>query len=227
MKKDISVIVVAAGKSKRFQARIRKPYFLLKDKPLLRYCLDVFRSIPAVKEIVIAINPKDIKRTEKIIREIKNCSILIKTVIGGARRSDSVFNVLCSVDNKTEIVLVHDAARPFVNRNDVIKLIKKVRKTGAAILATPVTDTIKRVGRQNEIKETITPRDSLWAAQTPQGFSKDILLRAYRLIGQSGNYTDDAQLVEKLSIPVSIVPGSEGNIKITTKADISHGVHGL
>lgn len=221
--KDISVIIVAAGESKRMGTEVRKPYILLKGKPILRYSIDVFRGIPFVKEIVIAVNPKDTQRTEKIIKRFKD----IKTVVGGARRADSVFNALMATDNQSRFVLVHDAARPFVSRADVIRLIKEMRKSGAAILAVPVKDTIKKVQIPNPkpqnrtvIKETITPRESLWAAQTPQGFRRDWLIRAYQDTGV--NVTDDASLVEMMGLPVRIICGSEANIKITTKADISH-----
>lgn len=227
--RDIAVIIVAAGESKRLKSKVRKPYLILNGKPILRHSIDVFKGISAVREIVIAINPKDIKKADKIIRGVKN----IKTVIGGARRSDSVLNALKSTSGKSKIVLVHDAARPFVSRADVIRLIKEVRRTGAAILAIPVADTIKMTEeRKNHkrknliIKNTVTPRESLWAAQTPQGFRRDLLIKAYqntRLTdGQAGiKVTDDSSLVEGLGISVSIVQGSEDNIKITTKADIN------
>lgn len=219
--RDISVIIVAAGESKRMGTEIRKPYILLKGKPILRYSIDVFRVIPSVKEIVIAVNPRDTQRTEQIIKRFKD----IKTVVGGARRVDSVFNALMATDNQSRIILVHDAARPFVRRADIVRLIKEVRQSGAAILAAPVKDTIKKSQtisskHQNKIiiKETITPRESLWAAQTPQGFRRDWLIRAYQDTGV--NVTDDASLVEIMGLPVRIVRGSEENIKITTKADM-------
>ena len=216
--KDISVIIVAAGESKRMGKGIRKPYLMLKGKPVLRYSIDVFRNIAAVKEIVIAVNPRDTQITENIIKRFKD----IKTVVGGARRADSVFNALMATNNQSRIILVHDAARPFVSRKDVLRLINQVRQSGAAILAVPVKDTIKKVKIQDtgfRILETITPRESLWAAQTPQGFRRDWLIRAYQDTGV--NVTDDASLVEMMGWPVRIVRGSEENIKITTKADIS------
>jgi len=217
--KDIAVIIVAAGESKRLKVSVRKPYLILRNKPILRHSIDVFRSIPTVKEIIIAINPKDTKRAEWIIGKFDN----IRTVIGGARRADSVFNALQTVSEKSKIVLVHDAARPFIRRTDVINLIKKARKSGAAILAIPVNDTIKKTQIADcrlQIAETVTPRESLWAAQTPQGFKREVLVKAFCRFKNKRYITDDAQLVEMLGIPVSIVPGSEDNIKITTKADI-------
>lgn len=214
--KDISVIIVAAGESKRMGMGIRKPYLTLRGKPVLRYSIDVFRGIPAVKEIIIAVNHKDTQRVEQIVSRFKG----IKTVAGGARRVDSVFNALMATDNRSRVVLVHDAARPFVSRRDALRLIKEVRLSGAAILAIPVKDTIKRTkGLKTQIiTETITPRESLWAAQTPQGFRRDWLVMAYQDRGV--NVTDDASLVERMGRPVRIVNGSEDNIKITTLADL-------
>ena len=215
--KDISVIIVAAGESKRMGIGIRKPFLMLKGKPVLRHSIDVFKNIAAVREIVIAVNPRDTQITENIIKGFKD----IKTVAGGARRVDSVFNALMATDNQSRIILVHDAARPFVSRRDVLRLINQVRQSGAAILAVPVKDTIKKGKIQDtgfRILETITPRESLWAAQTPQGFRRDWLVRAYQDRGV--NVTDDASLVERMGLPVRIVRGSEANIKITTKADI-------
>ena len=219
--KDISVIIVAAGESKRMGMEIRKPYLMLKGKPILRYSIDVFRGITAVKEIIIAVNPRDTQRTEQIVKRFKN----VKTVVGGARRVDSVFNALMATDNQSRIILVHDAARPFISRVDVERLLKDVRKSGAAILAVPVNDTIKKSQTINSkkqaatiIKETVMPRESLWAAQTPQGFRRDWLVRAYQDTGV--NVTDDASLVEMMGLPVRIVRGSEENIKITTISDI-------
>jgi len=215
--KDISVIIVAAGESKRMGIGIRKPFLMLKGKPVLRHSIDVFKNIAAVREIVIAVNPRDTQITENIIKGFKD----IKTVAGGARRVDSVFNALMATDNQSRIILVHDAARPFVSRRDVLRLINQVRQSGAAILAVPVKDTIKKGKIQDtgfRILETITPRESLWAAQTPQGFRRDWLIRAYQDTGV--NVTDDASLVEMMGWPVRIVRGSEANIKITTRADI-------
>jgi 2-C-methyl-D-erythritol 4-phosphate cytidylyltransferase len=219
--KDISVIVVAAGESKRMGMGIRKPYLMLKGKPVLRYSIDVFKKIPAVREIIIAVNPKDIKRAQRIIRGLKD----IKTVLGGARRADSVFNALIATDEHSRLVLVHDAARPFVSRADILNLINQVRQSGAAILAVPVKDTIKKSQITNHksqnqivIKETVMPRESLWAAQTPQGFRRDWLIKAYQ--SARADVTDDASLLEMAGRLVLIVKGSENNIKVTTVADI-------
>jgi 2-C-methyl-D-erythritol 4-phosphate cytidylyltransferase len=222
--KEVSVIIVAAGESKRLKTKTRKPYLVLKGKAILRYSLDVFRKIPAVGEIIIAINPKDSEKAGKVIRPINHKPVQIKTVIGGAVRSESVLNALKATSSRSRIILIHDAARPFIRPSDIIVLIKEISRTGAAILATPVIDTIKKTRTQKNhiiIEETITPRRALWAAQTPQGFKRDILIKAYNSYKKSsGEITDDASLVERLGLPVSIVKGSVENIKITTKADI-------
>lgn len=224
----ISVIIVAAGESKRLKSKIRKPYLILQGKPVIQHSIELFSSIPEVKEIVIAIHSGDSERIQEALAGQPNKSTPIKIVFGGATRAVSVFEALKATSTESDIVLIHDAARPFVRRPDVINLIEEIGKSGAAILATPVKDTIKRIEEPKYrkpknliIKETITPRESLWAAQTPQGFRKEILVQAYKKLGTAVLWvTDDASLCEKIDVPVSIVPGSEDNIKITTKADI-------
>lgn len=146
----------------------------------------------------------------------------ITLVIGGAERHDSVFNGLQALPPSCEWVLIHDAVRPFVS----IELIEgtwiAAQETGAAIAALPATDTIKKVHRKNFL-ETL-PREEIWLAQTPQVFRKDIILEAYleaRKLNISG--TDDAFFVERLGLPVAVVPGERSNIKITTPEDMAWG----
>jgi len=139
-------------------------------------------------------------------------------VLGGERRSDSVMRGLEKVRPDIDLVAVHDAARPCLAPKWIDALFEKASQTGAAILAEPVTSTLKRVDEKSRIVETVS-RDSLWMAQTPQVFKKSWLTEAHAKFGQL-NVTDDAQLVEKLGHPVSIVPGSAMNLKITTKEDL-------
>ena len=214
----VAVIIVAAGSSTRLKGRVRKPYRLLNGKPVLLHSILVFSKIPSVNQIIIAIHPDDQKRINKL--RIADCGLRIDTVIGGPSRSHSVYNALQAVNKNNAIVLVHDAARPFITRPDIIKLINMVWHKGTAILARPVTDTIKSVDKRLRIRKTI-PRNTLWAAQTPQGFRKDIILKAYQQRRNSlTDYTDDAGIVESVGRTVYIVPGSVNNIKVTTPTDI-------
>ncbi|MBI4711743.1 MAG: 2-C-methyl-D-erythritol 4-phosphate cytidylyltransferase [Planctomycetes bacterium] len=231
--KDITVIIAAAGESKRLKAKVHKPYLTISGKPVLLHSIRTFSRIPSVQEIIIAVNPKDRKRAQSLIHSIKVVPARltgrqfgqVRLVTGGATRQESVANGLKAVSPNSHIVLIHDAARPFVTRSDVIRLIKAVRRTGAAILAIPVVDTIKRVSqteRQLIIEETITPRKSLWAAQTPQGFKKEILIKALSHPDtKCRDATDDSFMVEMMGYPVTVVKGSEKNIKITAPADLS------
>ncbi|MFH1226348.1 MAG: 2-C-methyl-D-erythritol 4-phosphate cytidylyltransferase [Planctomycetota bacterium] len=229
----IAVIIVAAGSSTRLKGRVRKPYRLIKGKPMLLHSIRTFSKIPSVSQIIIAIHPDDRQRIDNLFKsQITNHTssrnhrdsvrgkFRIETAIGGATRSHSVYNALQAVDDGIDIVLVHDAARPFVERADIIRLIGVVRHKGAAILARPVTDTIKSAGKRLRIDRTI-PRNTLWAAQTPQGFKKEIILKAYRLRQRHlADYTDDAGIVESARKTVYIVKGSASNIKITTPVDL-------
>lgn len=218
-KKDIAVILAAAGRSKRMGS-VSKPYLRLKGQPILLHLINKFKSLSAVREIIIAVNPKDRAKAERIIRQPR-CRTVIKLVPGGARRQDSVFNALKQVSEDSRLVLVHDAARPFVRRQEIIKTINQTRQTGAAVLAVPVVDTIKRADTSSKrIRETLQPRSAFWLAQTPQGFRKKVLLAAYKTARSRGDRaTDDASLVERLGQPVKIVPGRYDNIKITTRED--------
>ena len=220
---NISVIIPAAGISQRMGQGIHKPYLLLTRKPILLHIIETFIGVPGVKEIIIAIHPEDRNRVNKIISGIKYG---VKVVLGGPERQDSVANALRKVSPEAEIVLIHDAARPFIRRPDIIRLIREVKRSGAAILGMPVADTIKRVSQKTGfIKETIIPREELYQAQTPQGFKKGIIMAAYHYAGSRHlKATDDAVLVEKAGYPVRVIRCIYENSKITTKRDmISRG----
>jgi 2-C-methyl-D-erythritol 4-phosphate cytidylyltransferase len=142
----------------------------------------------------------------------------IDVINGGAERSDSVAAALARVRPEAEFVCVHDAARPCLSEAWIDEVFRAAEKTGAAILAVPVSSTLKRVGVDRKIQETVS-RDGLWEAQTPQVFRRELLLEAHaRREGFAA--TDDAQLVERIGQVVSVVPGSLINIKITTKEDL-------
>jgi len=146
----------------------------------------------------------------------------VTLTLGGTERQDSVFNALQALPGDCQWVLIHDGVRPFVSSILIENTWKAARKTGAAIAALPATDTVKRV-RDARVGETL-PRDEIWLVQTPQVFRKDILLTAYleaRRQGCSG--TDDAFFVERLGLPVAVVPGERSNIKVTTQEDLVWG----
>jgi 2-C-methyl-D-erythritol 4-phosphate cytidylyltransferase len=148
-----------------------------------------------------------------------------KIVEGGRRRQDSVLKGVEALDSRTDLVLIHDAVRPFITKEMVFSVIREGQRTGAAVVGVPVKATIKEVKTQKPkrktkpiVKETLN-RNNLWEIQTPQVFKKELLLKAYKRFGNV-SVTDDAMLVEKLGAKVSVVLGSYKNIKITTPEDL-------
>ncbi|MFA5795400.1 MAG: 2-C-methyl-D-erythritol 4-phosphate cytidylyltransferase [Candidatus Brocadiia bacterium] len=217
----VAAIIVAAGSSTRLKGKVHKPYLLLGRKPILLHSLQAFLKIPQISQIIIAAHPRDMERANRLVKPlISKYNAQIEIVIGGATRSHSVHNAFKNINKDINIVLIHDVARPFIAKEDIVKVINKTRDKGAAILARPVTDTIKSVAKGLRIQKTI-PRNILWAAQTPQGFRKDIILKAYSLRKSNlADYTDDAGIVESIGAMVYIIEGSANNIKITTSADL-------
>ena len=143
-----------------------------------------------------------------------------KVVVGGSERQYSINNALQAVDVKSEIVLIHDAARPMIKVETINKLIKEVEKSSCAIVGVRVKDTIK-IADENKVVSKTPNRDYLWSIQTPQGFKLDIIKTAYQRAQQEGFLgTDDASLVERLNIAVKVVEGEYTNLKVTTPEDL-------
>src|SRR5262249_43835247 len=144
----------------------------------------------------------------------------VQIVDGGAERFDSVANALAQIKPEADFVAIHDAVRPCVTDTLIDAVFTQAAKTGAALLAVPVADTIKQVDAQHQVKATVA-RTGLWLAQTPQVFRRDWLTGAYANRGKLGkDITDDAQLVEAAGHPVHVVEGAASNLKITTKNDL-------
>ncbi len=213
-----AVVLAAAGKSSRFRDKhYKKPFAPLKDRAVWLHCADKFINRDDVTQVLIVIAPEDRQRFMESFGA--NIAILgIDVVEGGDQRSDSVANALERVRDEAEYVAIHDAARPCLATEWIDNVFLKAATTGAAMLAIPITGTIKRVGEKSVIQETI-PRDNLWEAQTPQVFRKDLLLKAYAQRG-SQPATDDAELVQRIGHSVTVVTGSSINLKITTKEDL-------
>lgn len=214
----VSVIVAAAGAGRRVGARRPKAFLLLAGKPLFLYSIETFASLPFVREIVLVAPSLWIRR---ILREwgraLLRCRVA-KIVAGGERRQDSVWNGLRITDTQCDVVLVHDAARPFVSREVIRRTADAARRHGAALPVVPSVDTVKIVDGRGRVRET-PERDSVRAAQTPQGFLRRTLVRAYQAAGDR-DATDDAQLVERAGGRVIAVPGDPGNFKVTTPEDL-------
>ncbi len=209
-----SCVIVAAGRGARLGSRIPKAFVRVNGLPLVEYSLRAFQRSPAVSEIVLVAPARHAARNAPLFAKYPK---LLAVVPGGAERQDSVRNGLAACDPGADVVLIHDAARPLLALRDIAAVAAAASRHGAAVLAAPVTDTIKLAGAHAIVK-TID-RAHLWRAQTPQGFTPAVLLRSHA--GRRGApATDDSQLAERAGVRVRIVPASNENIKITTPHDL-------
>lgn len=212
------VIIPAAGTGKRFGNSIPKQYLELRGIPTIIRTLLLFENIPQIRAIVVAVHPdwEDFLRTAAVRYGISKLSDIQH---GGAERQESIASALRSESaEEADIILVHDAVRPFCSSDLVRRIIVTAAETGAAIPATMPKETIKRVA-DDTIIETVD-RSMLRAAQTPQGFRAEVLRAAYAAAGNMLG-TDDASLAEAAGFQVTIISGEERNIKITTQFDWS------
>ncbi|HJV32130.1 MAG TPA: 2-C-methyl-D-erythritol 4-phosphate cytidylyltransferase [Bacillales bacterium] len=211
------VIIPAAGQGKRMGVGKNKLLIDLNGIPMFIHTLRVFESDEECEGVVLAIHPQDVVEFKALLEKYKITKVK-NIVSGGQERQHSIYNGLKTV-NGNGVILVHDAARPFVKKEHIHRLMETAEKYGAAILGVPAKDTMKKVS-DGMVLETVE-RSSLWAVQTPQAFRMSILLEANeaaekdKFIG-----TDDASLVERLSIPIKMVEGDYDNIKLTTKEDL-------
>ncbi len=212
-----TLVIVAAGRSERFGAGA-KVLEEVGGRAVLEWSLVAADLARSVKDVVIVTGA----HTGAAIASLVNAttwSVPVVFVTGGATRQESVAAGLAVVTPSSDVVLIHDGARPLVTAAMFDHCASAARVHGAAILAVPVSDTLKRV-TQCQIVETV-PRDALWAAQTPQGFRRDVILSAIdRTRELAREFTDEASLLEALGGTVRIVPGERANIKITHREDL-------
>ena len=218
-----AVILPAAGRSSRFHDQhYKKPFAPLENRAVWLHSAERFLNRKDVKQVIVVISPED--REEFMSKFGANVMILgVDVVEGGQERADSVQHALEKVMDECDYIAVHDAARPCIADEWIDRVFEAAVQTGAAILATPVVATLKRVGKDQTIEATV-PRDQLWEAQTPQVFRRDVLTKAYARKGTS-SATDEASLVEQSGHKVKVVQGSPMNIKITTKEDLRLASH--
>lgn len=200
-----------------------KQFFEIEGAPILIHTLRVFARNRQVTHIIVALRRNEMERFARLLAKEK-LGAKVELVEGGEHRQQSVANALASANAAPDdIVLVHDAVRPFVDDAIIASVITQVEKHGAAIAGLPAVDTIKQVDRTADgaiITSTI-PRERVVQAQTPQGFRYELIKRAFDSAAQDGfTGTDEASLVERLGESVSVVMGSPRNIKITTPADL-------
>lgn len=215
----LAVILAAAGKSTRFRDREKKQFANIDGRAVWLRCAELFITRPDVCQFLVVIAPED--REKFLRRYTANLALMNAQIVeGGATRSESVANALKKVKEEAEFVAIHDAARPCVTPDLIDAVFQAAQHHGAAILAVPVTDTLKKVARDHRIESTLD-REGLWQAQTPQVFRKDWLLAAYAQRDRiRGEITDDAQLLEASGYTVHVVEGAPTNIKITTRTDL-------
>jgi 2-C-methyl-D-erythritol 4-phosphate cytidylyltransferase len=212
-----AVILPAAGKSSRFSLQKRKKTFVdLKGRAVWLRAAEQFVNRDDVVQTLVVVAAEDLEWFKE--KFAPNMAFMnVEIVAGGAERADSVRNALARVRADVDFVAVHDAARPLIVPAWIDRVFRAAEKSGAAILATPVTNTLKRARDDDSIEATVS-REKLWAAQTPQVFRRQLLLDAYARQG-SLQPTDEAQLVEQMGHTVTLVEGSPLNFKITTDDD--------
>jgi 2-C-methyl-D-erythritol 4-phosphate cytidylyltransferase len=215
-----AVILPAAGKSSRFRDKEKKVFATIDGRPVWRRTAELFVNRKDVRQTIVVIAPEDMETFQR--RHAADLAVFgIKVAEGGAERFESVANALKVLAPEADFVAVHDAARPCVTEEQINAVFAAAEKTGAALLAVPVSDTVKRGDRSGKVEATV-PREGLWLAQTPQVFRRDWLEAAYADRARLGrDITDDAQLVEAAGHPVYLIAGSASNLKITTREDLA------
>jgi 2-C-methyl-D-erythritol 4-phosphate cytidylyltransferase len=214
-------LIVAGGQGLRMQMTVRKQYLDLRGRPVLHHTLRVFDESPVIDRIVLAVPSSDLEFCLRTLVPDAGLVREVRVIEGGAERQQSVYNGLCAMEADPEdIVVIHDGVRPFVEPGHIEDCVRCARENGAAILAVPVSDTIKRADADGNIAQTID-RHGLWAAQTPQAFRYHLIRTAHDDAARRGlSATDDAALLEMKGLRVTLVPGSRNNIKITTPEDL-------
>lgn len=217
--RDVGVVIVAGGSSTRVGTGELKQFRWVAGKPTLLHSLQTFMERPDVVSVVCVI-PRDYVPDPP--PWIFQCDIdRLMLAPGGRTRTESVRNGLEDLPDEAAIVLVHDAARPLIDDSTIDRVIAEAREGRCSIAALPVVDTLKEVDEEGRIVRTIE-RERLWRAQTPQGFPRDVIVRAHREAASNHiNATDDAGLCERLGIPVTVVRGSERAMKITDESDFA------
>jgi 2-C-methyl-D-erythritol 4-phosphate cytidylyltransferase len=216
--RDTAVVVPAGGIGARLGSATPKQFLALGSVPILVSTVRHFARHPAVRVIVVAVPEAHVGRARRMLSALARHRSLA-VVAGGSTRQASVERALQEVAADLELVVVHDAVRPFITSALIDAVLAAARAHGAAICALPINETVKRVS--GDFVVTTEDRSSLWAVQTPQAFRAALLREAHEKASRDGIVgTDDAMLVERLGHRVRVVPGHESNIKITTPADL-------
>lgn len=214
-----AVVFPAAGRSSRFRDKEKKPFVNLDGRAVWLRSVEQFINREEVVQCLIVVAPDDQEMFRR--RFGANLAFMnIQIADGGAERFESVANALAMVKPEVEYIAIHDAVRPCITEAQISSVFTKAEKTGAALLAAPVAETVKQVNDQQQVQATLS-RKGLWLAQTPQVFRRALLMEAYAQRAKLGkDITDDAQLVEAAGHPVHVVEGAATNIKVTTRQDL-------
>jgi 2-C-methyl-D-erythritol 4-phosphate cytidylyltransferase len=216
----IATVIVAAGEGRRLGAAGPKAFVPLAGRALFLHSLERLAALPGLLGQVLVIPPGAKGRVEGDHAADLRRFRVTAVVEGGARRQDSAAAGFRAVPAGTEVVLVHDAARPLVRAADAARVAEAAARDGAALLAVPLSDTLKREGPAGRVAETIDRR-GLWRAATPQGFRREVYAAALeRAERERADVTDDAALVERAGGAVALVEGDPSNLKVTTPADL-------
>ncbi|KAK1300047.1 hypothetical protein QJS10_CPB13g01072 [Acorus calamus] len=215
--RSVSVVLLAGGKGTRMGASMPKQYLPLLGQPIALYSFFTFSRMSEVKEIIVVCDPSYRDIFEDASKEIH---VDLKFALPGKERQDSVFNGFQEIDGSSELVCIHDSARPLVTSRDVEKVLKDGSLNGAAVLGVPVKATIKEANSNCFVNRTLD-RKTLWEMQTPQVIKPKLLRNGFELVNREGlEVTDDVSIVEHLKHPVYITEGSYTNIKVTTPDDL-------
>lgn len=214
-----ALIIPAAGSGSRMQKEIPKPFLKLKGRSILERTIRAFLPLASLQQVIVATSEDFLDATRKILDPLLSERIAGQAVIGGRQRQHSIHNAL-HVTADVDLVLIHDAVRPFVKLEHIEACCRAAFETGAALLGIPSKDTLKRVDERHHVQET-PPRSFMWQAQTPQVFRKALVMKAYEHADRDQfTGTDDASLVERLGEPVKMVEGDRMNMKLTYPLDL-------
>ncbi len=213
-----AVIIAAAGQGRRMG--FKKQYLQLEGRPMFIRATESFAGLPFISQIIICVPREDRGWVEEELLPPFSLFPQPQVVSGGATRQETIGRALKQLQPEVEIVLIHDGARPFISRDLIQQIFKGAKKKGAVIPGLPLQDTVKQVENQNRVQKNLD-RDNLRLIQTPQGFARKIIEKAYIMADEEGwLVTDDAGLVEKAGHPVWVLPGEESNLKVTTRRDL-------
>lgn len=216
-----TAVILGAGKGSRMKAGINKQFLTLNHEPVISYTIRAFDQCSAIDEIIIVTSPEEQEYFQINILDKYHYSKVKRLVAGGAERQQSAYNGIMSASEQSEIILIHDGARPFVSQQTIISCIQAAKLHGATSAGMPSKDTVKLIDEQNIVIQTLQ-RDRVWLTQTPQAFKKDLIHKAHEAALKDGVLgTDDAMLLELLGHKVVMVEAGYENIKITTPEDLS------